>query len=244
VIRQGYAQGRARAEILRRLPDPSKRTLGGIGGRAGALGLDRELPSLAVQPPALAGLPAGKAPAVLFKPDAETVIYAGSNAFYRLEGAQEEVARLDIDAPALATLRGLVRGDRDALQIQWEANGRRGWNRLRSSDYTSYPDSAYFINLAAFDKFVERRIAWGDPSPWMTVAFDARYLDMGLQGFPRRFRIHLPRELDLVAPMLAGERLLLIGRHDLLEVDLNRVLGEIGATLEPQHLSQKVAADR
>lgn len=197
--------------------------------QAGVLRLDRYLRGVRIHAPPFAGLPEGFTPDVLFMLDFESPIYAGHSAFHHLDQVRQPVAELGFHAPQDAALQAVEDGPQDFIHIHWVVQGERVWDLVRRSDFAPLLRNNLLVNLSGFDTFDDNWTEWGEPEPWLELRFRPNGVDVLRLGSARPYRVDIPGEFDLVAPILFEERLLLIGEQELMDVNLEQAMFEVFA---------------
>jgi hypothetical protein len=82
------------------------------------------------------------------------------------------------------------------------------------------------VYLGDFDKFVQHRIQWKDPQPWLQLDFKSNRIDASWLGSDQPFLVRISETFELLTPVIFKQRLLLIGKQELMEVSLERVMVE------------------
>lgn len=194
--------------------------------QAGVLRLDRDLGVERIHTPSFADLPEGIAPRVLFMHDVENAIYAGQQAFHYLDAVRQPVDGFGPTVPQGAELRAVEDGPQNFVRLRWTTQGERGWHLARRHDLAPLLFNSLLVDLLQLDEFSEHRAEWGYPEPWMGLGFVPDGVEVRRLDSARSFLITLPEGFDLLVPIVAQERLLLIGEHELLDVNLEHAMYE------------------
>lgn len=204
--------------------------------QAGVLHLGADLGRDGIQAPPFSGLEADAAPSALFMQEPDAPLYLTQAGFHRLD-ASRSLVTATLDLPAGATPFAIEEDAHSKLFVRWSTAGDRGWSLLDRENLQSNGQNILPIDLSQLPKFVERRIAWGDPTPWLTahVGVDVvTFLDFDLT---RSANIPVS-DLHLLRPFVADERLLLIGEQELWQIDLEQAMIEtFESSISPQPVS-------
>ncbi|MCP4360105.1 MAG: hypothetical protein GY796_19030, partial [Chloroflexi bacterium] len=159
-------------------------------------------------------------PAVALSAVAQTPLYAGFDALYNLDSARS--SHLSITLPANTLPQALSYGPHGFSQIQWHITRTKqfGWSLLDASALGTAPANTLPINVSQYGKYIANYEKWGRPPPWLTVQMisDAVcFLTTAKPAYP----IELPDNFHLqTMPILYADRLILIGEHDILRLNL------------------------
>ncbi len=187
-----------------------------------------------IHAPNFPGLPAGTAPRALFLAGGELPAYAGTTYLYGLE-TRAPLQTAPFTAPANTLPQELHEGAYDTVEVRWQGPAEPSWHLLYYPDAEFLRPSVRQINISAFDKFQQKRIAWNDPTPWIELYFSPHQLSVRRPGDDQHYPIQLPDEFTLVEPIVADDRLVLVGAHEILEVNLQTAM--VGAFTDPLPLT-------
>jgi hypothetical protein len=186
--------------------------------------LDQNLAVTHIYGPNFPGLSEGATPGALFLTATGTPVYAGASFLYTLEEPRTPLATASLAGPEGAVPVEAFDGAYDSIAVRWQASPARSWNLLRPGDAEFLLRDGLQVHVAAFDRFNQKRVRWGDPPPWLEMRFEAAWIDVYWAGAQQRYPIILPVDFTLLKPILAGNRLILIGDHEILEVNLERAM--------------------
>ncbi|MCP5046311.1 MAG: hypothetical protein GY940_04010, partial [bacterium] len=109
----------------------------------------------------------------------------------------------------------------DFVRVRWRDGNRRGWTVVHPGDDTRVEEAdSLYVNLSQFDKFISNRKKWGATQPWMRVRLRPGNVEFLIHGSNRPFQMNLPAPTDVLAALVNGESLLLIGKTKLWDINL------------------------
>ncbi len=222
---RGLERGRFTDDVVVGLPATGRSGRGPyylLPTRAGVLHLSRGFRAEAIHAPPFPGLPGETPPRVLYMLD-DDPIYAGRGAFRRLDDTREPAEALRFVSLEEAPLYAMEDGPGDSIRIRRRSGGEPGWLFMEPGR-RGVSENRLPIDLSGMDKFDERRMAWNNPAPVMELVFGPGEITAAGAGPGGFVSIDLPSDLGLIAPIIADDRLLLIGRTDLLEVSLETAM--------------------
>ena len=203
---------------------------------AGILRLDQTLNSRGIYPGESLKTPDGKAPSVLFadsRSNPKKILYMVQDGSHLLPASTSgsgpvSYLKFPVHAPDEAVVLAVEEGPQDFVRVRWEKENQRGWSLLNLDKARTEESNALYVNLREFDKFHSSRERWGKPGtePWMRVRIISHRMEFLLHGVDRPFRMDLPASLTFLAAVVKGKRLLLIGRTDLWEINLEHAMVE------------------
>lgn len=174
-------------------------------------------------------------PRALFMNDQSQPIYATHAGFFHLEGSQEKLP-VNLDLPKDAQLVALEAGPEEMLRLRWKKAGQPGWQLIERSSLHTSPANTQLIDFSRFESYVEHRSRLGDEKS-MVVRWGVDHFEFSM-GEHEPLTLDLPRGFDLIQPILWRERLLLLGRQDLQEIDLAQVM--LNAASQPLHAAPDI----
>ncbi|MCB0121847.1 MAG: hypothetical protein KDE58_06355, partial [Caldilineaceae bacterium] len=181
--------------------------------------------------PNFPGLPSGSAPRALFLADGEIPAYAGTNYLYSLE-TRAPLQTAPFTSPANLLPQEVHDGAYDTVEVRWQGPDEPSWHLLYYPDAEFLLPSVRQVNISTFDKYQQKRIAWHNPEPWIELYFGPQQISARRPGENQHYPIQLPDEFTLVEPIVADDRLLLVGDHEILEVNLEAAV--VGAFTAPE----------
>ncbi|MDJ0839221.1 MAG: hypothetical protein QNK37_22075 [Acidobacteriota bacterium] len=208
--------------------------------KAGILTMNAALQTTAVRVGPFPGLSEDTTPHVLFDPHGDgRIAYASPRAFRYLDGEGGVLAELKLDAPPGSRLTGISPRPGGAWRLDWTEDDKPGWNRLRGEDMGAFPGRTRYIDIRGLEKFQENRIAWGDPTPLLLAGFKENTIVLRLEDFQSELPVNLPQDFQLVAQVVAGNRLLVFGKNHLFEVSLEQAVDELFKSLARPSLTAR-----
>ncbi|MCP5103740.1 MAG: hypothetical protein GY950_10200 [bacterium] len=193
---------------------------------AGVLSFDGDFKPRELHAGVFPGLEPGGVPGVIFLASSDLPLYVGSDGMHHLGGSRDVFPGLKIPVPGGVRLTAVEDGPQDFVRIRWQENQRRGWSLSRPGATGDAGDNTFFIGVNHFGKYMRNREVWGYPQPWLQVRFQPRRLEAYRPGSSRSFQLDFQRPIDLLTPVVVDESLFLIGRRNLLEVNLEHVMME------------------
>jgi hypothetical protein len=147
----------------------------------------------------------------------ETPVYVGADALYNLDYTRETRLALALPAdvrPMMAdyTLDNLLR-------VRWRDHTQSGWTLVDPHSGQNLSANLMSVNVSQYDKYIANYERWGNPPPWLDVQVRADEIHFLSVAFPP-YRAALGDPFTLVAPILHKDRLILIGRQELLSANL------------------------
>jgi len=191
---------------------------------AGVFRMNQALEVTKVYGPNFPGLPAGAAPRALFLTAAGTPAYASPTFLYALDEPRAPLATATLVGPEATMPIEVFDGAYDTIQVRWQAAPAPNWNLVRQTDPGFLTREGLQINVSDFDKFNQKRVAWDDPAPWLELHFAPGRIDVTWTGAQQSYPVTLPPGFALIKSILAEDRLLLIGEHEILEVNVERAM--------------------
>lgn len=192
--------------------------------QAGVLHLESDLRRDGIQAPPFAGMDADAPPSTLYMLSPDAPLYLTQDGFHRLDASRSPVSGT-LDLPATATSFAVEEDAHGKMLVHWRTSEGRGWNLVEQESLRSSGQNILPIDLSRLSKFVERRIAWGDPEPWLTAQVGADAVQFFSFDSTQSKTIPIP-ELHLLRPFVVDERLLLIGEQALWEISLEQAMLE------------------
>jgi len=191
---------------------------------AGIFRMNQGFEEMAIYGPNFPGLPDGVAPSALFLAEGETPAYAGSTFLYSIEEPRTPLDTAPLAGPEGAIPLEVIDSVQNTVQVRWQAAPAPGWTLLSQSDANFSMRESLLVDVSEFNKFNQKRVAWDDPSPWIELHFEPGRIDVQWTGAQQSYSFVLPPEFVLLKPILAADRLLLIGQHEILAVNLERAM--------------------
>ena len=105
------------------------------------------------------------------------------------------------------------------IRFRWQKEQQRGWTLLdprEPGNAVSNIDTLY-VNLKDFQGF------GSNSQSWLRVHFRTDHLEFLRYGAGIPYQMKYPESLQLLAALVQGRRLLIIGKTNLWEVDLEQV---------------------
>jgi hypothetical protein len=200
---------------------------------AGILRLDSALQPVAIHVPPFPGLAEGKTPEVLLALAPDRFAYATAEGRYSLGPERLELGPLAIAAPDDYLLEDIRRGQDGSYLARWVTRDQKGRTRLRAEDFSTFPINRRYFDLRAVPRFVQRRLQWGDPQPWLMLDFEPGRIVFGIQEDGRQFVQPLPAGFTLMEPLFTDRGVLLIGAREMWHIDVATLLDQLMAQTAP-----------
>lgn len=159
------------------------------------------------------------APAVLFinsRTQPAQTLYLHRQEFHGLDQPGKTVLELTQHLPEEAVVTAVEEGPQDFIRVRWQASGRQGWTLLEPGSERIEEANSLYANLKELDS--------GNAESWIRVLLNKQHIECLIHGSAAPFRIELQSPLDLLAAFVNGKSLLVIGKQDLLEINLEKVL--------------------
>ncbi len=192
----------------------------------GVLGFDVGLGLREIHAGPFPGLQAGEVPSVLFIESGGEVLYFSGDGFRHLVGSRGIFPDLKVPVPRGAVVTAVEEGPQAFIRARWKMkdDGRRGWSLSRGGRAGDSGRDTFYVNVGGFDKFIKNREGWGYPEPWMQVLLKTDRMDVYRPGESLTYSLGFPAAVDLLAPVVVGETLYLIGERTLFEINLEHVM--------------------
>lgn len=180
---------------------------------------------------AASGTPAGGVPSALFMLNPTTPAYLGDDGLYRLgePGAPREP--LPLAVPQGARLLAVEDGPFEFMRVRWLAGETRGSSLISRDTPGAGVVGRLPLNASDFRPFTDRRGTLGASSPWLWVTLEPGQVIITRQDTNASQTVALPAGWRTVEPVMVGgagrHRLALIGNHELLEINLDRIVEEL-----------------
>jgi hypothetical protein len=189
---------------------------------AGILRLDEELKPADLYPKESLRLPNGQAPRVLYmghRSNNSQALYLGQEGFHPAAAPGETISYLKPLVPPGAVVLAVEDGPQDFIRFRWEKEKQRGWTLIDTADpqKPAFYGNALYVHLKEFAAYNE------SSQPWMQVRFFPGHMEFLRHKAETPYKMAYPEPLQLLAAMVKGKRLLLIGRTNLWEINLERV---------------------
>jgi len=192
--------------------------------KAGVLRRDSQMKVTSIHVGPFAGQPEGAPPSVLVQNGKGGAYYLAQDGFHQLSDQRELVAGLPADLPQDAALESAIWQNREVLLLRWKGAEGKGWHLFSSEDLTARNANHLFLNMASHERFVSRRLEWGDPDPWLVASYQPGKLSFTRPGSEASYQLTIPQIQTLVNIHPTGDRLLILGDTELLEVHLDEAL--------------------
>ncbi len=135
-------------------------------------------------------------------------------------------------APEGARVVGMEDGPVDLVRIHWRADGQPGWTLLRwdGRDLRPVARNTILADAGTWRKFIAGRVAWGNPGSTIELAIHPEAIRFSHPESDKIYDLTRPEPWQPVAAVLHGDRLFLIERDELSEINLGMA---ITGLLEP-----------
>jgi WD40 repeat protein len=189
---------------------------------AGILRLDEKLKPAGIYPKASLQASPGPAPRVLYmdtRAKVKQALYLGEDGFHPVAVPGEIIAGLKPNVPPGTVVLAVEDGPQDFVRFRWEKQKQRGWTLIDTTDpqKPAFYGNALYVYLKEFASFDE------STQPWMQVRFFPGHMEFLRHGAAAPYKMDYPEPMQVLAAMVKGKRLLLIGKTNLWEINLERV---------------------
>lgn len=218
VGQRALVAGRFTDDIVRGLPVTGQDDDGVVyllPTAAGILQLDPRLRNSSLQSPPFAPPAGDTVPDKLFLREDGTLAYVVENEIYAGGNLLGQIA-----IPNEAELLSLRPGPQDFIRLDWEQSGQRGWTLVRPDDFVPLMNNDLPLDVSQFDPIVRRELS----DRWLQLGFSREGVAARLGDRPP-YRV--PIFADVLTPAIHGDRLFVIGRRSLTEVNLERLLTDM-----------------
>lgn len=223
--RRQMENGRFTDDIILGLPVSGIDKQGGyylVPTEAGILRLDERLNPTDIYPKASLQSPIGPAPRVLYMDNRSNVkqaLYLGQEGFHPIAAPGANIPGLKPLVPPEAVVLAVEDGPQDFVRFRWQKEKQRGWTLIDSTDpqKPAFYGNALYVHLKEFATFDE------DSQPWMQVRFFPRHMEFLRHGAEAPYKMDYPEPMEVLAAMVKGKQLLLIGKTNLWEINLEQV---------------------
>jgi outer membrane protein OmpA-like peptidoglycan-associated protein len=200
---------------------------------AGIIRLDGTTQVHSIYTPDFAGLKPGTAPTTLYADPQGHVVYPGLKQWHLLEENGKTIGEVAGVLPDQGGSVVIDAGPQDTLRLQWLTGTEYGWLLVDPQDFTPGERNTLRVSAAAWKKFIERRVAWQNPSPWFVVEVARDHLTVRHHDRRMSHDIRLPRTLHLIAATVFADRLLLVEPQEVWEVNLSMALQALSPPAMP-----------
>jgi hypothetical protein len=214
--------GRFTDDIILGLPVSGIDKQGGyylVPTEAGILRLDEKLNPADIYPKASLQSSNGPAPRVLYMSNGSKLkqaLYLGEGGFHPIAAPGETIPGLKPLVPPGAVILAVEDGPQDFVRFRWEKEKQRGWTLIDTTDpkKPAFYGNALYVHLKEFDTYNE------SSRPWMQVRFFPGHMEFLRYRAEAPYKMDYPEPLQVLAAMVKGKRLLLIGKTNLWEINL------------------------
>jgi hypothetical protein len=147
----------------------------------------------------------------------ETPVYIGTDALYALDSSRDLYLPLNIVIDAVPHSAGYTVND--LLSIRWHNRHHFGWNLIDPATGDSLQTNLLPVNISQYGKYVANYVRWDNLDPWMNIILDSNSVSFSTISRPP-YEEPLPGSFDFLVPILYNDRLILIGRQELLSINL------------------------
>ncbi|MGD2087603.1 MAG: hypothetical protein PVH61_15560 [Candidatus Aminicenantes bacterium] len=217
--------GRFTDDIILGLPVSGIDQQGGyylVPTEAGILGLDESLKSTEIYPKASLQSANGPAPRVLYmdnRSNTKQALYLGQEGFHPIAAPGETIPGLKPYVPPGAMVLAVEDGPQDFIRFRWQKEKQRGWTLIDTTDpqKPAFYGNALYVHLEEYATFDE------GTQPWMQVRFFPGHMEFLRHGAEVPYKMDYPEPMEVLAAMVKGKQLLLIGKTNLWEINLEQV---------------------
>lgn len=159
------------------------------------------------------------APAVLFinrRIQPAQFWYLHRQEFHALDKPGEPVLALTPRLPEGAVVTAVEEGPQDFIRVRWQTADKQGWTLLEPGNERIEEANSLYANLKEFYS--------GGNQPWVRVHLKEQQIEYLLYGSSTPYLMDLQEPLDLLAAFVNGKSLLVIGKGNFFEINLEKVL--------------------
>jgi hypothetical protein len=155
--------------------------------------------------------------------DEDMPAYVGQESLYSLDARRQILGEGLFTHFDDRTILEVAQGYHGWIYTSWASQaGDAGWALIDPQTLQTM-HNGMSIDVSGLDKFQRERLQWGMVNSTMSILFDEDKLTI-LFGATDPLIAPLPPEFKLVTPILFENRILLIGRQDLLELNLESAM--------------------
>jgi|GEM_PF-1807158 len=197
-----------------------------IPTQAGVLGFDQDLRPHEIHAKPFPGLPPDTVPEILFMLTPDTPLYAAPDGLRFLNGSRDVFPDMKLRVPEGAVLTAVENGPQDFVRARWKIKetGRRGWTLLTPGKSKAAWENTIYVNVNGFDRYIKNRKTWGYPEPWIQIRLKPHQMEVSQLGSPIGHILHFQNPIALLTPIVKDETLFLIGKKNLLEINLEHAM--------------------
>lgn len=152
----------------------------------------------------------------------------GDGRFYSLTDAGQSIAGTVLSLPPGVRALAAESGPQDFIRIRWENPQQRGWSLVQLGTPGTPPHipNSLYVNLNDFEKYHLLRPKNGNKQvePWMRVYLTGNHVEFLCYGADESYRLNFPGPLQLVAAIGQGKRLLVFGKTNLWDINLEEAM--------------------
>lgn len=147
----------------------------------------------------------------------EKPIYIGADGLYTLDNTRELYLALTLPENVIPLMADF---DLDGfLRIRWRDHAQFGWTLVNLNNGQAASANLMAVDVSQYGKYIANYEQWGAPEPWMSVHVGRDEIHFLAAGAPDLSE-PLGTQFDMLVPILHKDRLILIGRQELLSVNL------------------------
>jgi hypothetical protein len=197
-----------------------------IPTQAGVLGVDKNLRPREIHAKPFPGLQPDTVPEILFMLTPETPLYAATDGLRFLSGSRGVFPDLKLRVPEGAVLTAVENGPQDFVRARWKMKetGRRGWTLFTPGKSQAVWENTIYVNVNGFDQYIKNRKTWGYPEPWIQIRLKPHQMEVFQLRSPFSHILHFQNPIALLTPIVKDKTLFLIGKKNLLEINLEHAM--------------------
>lgn len=173
-----------------------------------------------------AGLEESATPSALYITNDQLPTYAGEDGLYLLNEVYEQTT---VSFPSFTgvEITAIEDGPGKFLRLRWRSADGPGWSLLSETQPAMH--NLFFVELTGLDKYREQPPTVPLTHPLMTLLFKPQQVDAQVGMLPPQ-PVELPPDFALLQAIRVGDRILLIGERDVLDLSLESFYEQLVAS--------------
>lgn len=189
---------------------------------AGVMEYNKELEIINLYAGPFNGLPEDQVPSALYMIDQRNPTYLANGKLYELEDARAESDLVLGGSSWGAGVNALGTGPLEFIQIDQEQSGVHLWSYVTPGG-VPFAMNAIFVDVSGFDKYLDNVQKWGAIQPQLTAFLPQGKFYFSF-GDEQSHELELPEGFELIDAIQYDKKIILIGRRELLEFNLESAM--------------------